>query len=155
LQGSVVAAGGNDWLYVYSKIAGGSEPASYTGLTVPASGAQTAVIIAYTGTNATTPIDGTVTTSDATVSNVLRFPSVSPSSTPDRWVMFGSPVSQIAAGTTPPTGATERSDDTASVVSGRYIADMALAASGATGTKDATHASGSIEALGVSICIKS
>jgi hypothetical protein len=150
LQASVANAA--DWLYVYSKIAGGSEPSTYNGLTTPTSGVQSAAIVAYTGTNPTTPVDGTPTTSDATVASVLRFPSASPAGSASLMVMIGKSVSSMTSGT-PPAGANERHD---SLGAGGgisfYVCDLQLAASGATGTKDAA-VTGTVEGLTASICL--
>jgi hypothetical protein len=118
----------------YYKLAGGSEPASYAwglGTTRQASGG----ILAYSGVNATAPIDATNSASGASGNAVAS--SVTTSVANDQVVVASA--FNINTTVTPPGGTTERYD-LPSPSTTSDAADFAQATAGATGTRTMTPA---------------
>ncbi|HVD62815.1 MAG TPA: Ig-like domain-containing protein, partial [Lapillicoccus sp.] len=123
---------------VFVRIAGGSEPASYT---FTLSNAQSAAggIVAYTGVDATTPVDvhgGQLNAS----STSITAPSITTTGA-NRMIVgfFGTPV---LTSVTPPGGMTERFDQTVPSTNTYKVtseaASQSVAGAGATGTRVAT-----------------
>jgi hypothetical protein len=109
---------------MYIKVAGGSEPASYT-WTISSSSYVDVHIIALTGVNTTTPQDATATTNSgtATTRSALGLTIV----TPGAWIVVASTGFDFATPT--PSGMTARTP---------YLFTEARATAGATGDRTAT-----------------
>jgi hypothetical protein len=121
---------------VYWKMAGASEPASYSfslGGTQRASGG----IVAYSGVDNSSPIDASSGQVSGGPSTFITAPSAT-TTAPGAMVVgfFGS---SAVTTITPPTGMTERFD-TASTGTTTEAASVTQAAAGSTGTKTATSA---------------
>jgi hypothetical protein len=149
-------------LSTYYKVAGASEPASYTW----SSGTTESVasLVSFSGVDTTTPFDnvtplGTANTS-ATTTQIA--PSISPKSTND-WLLTvheltSTPCSgSFTNGWSPPTGMTERTDTCSRSSSGvgMEVATLALTTAGvSTGTKTATAASRAARGISQSMVLK-
>jgi methionine-rich copper-binding protein CopC len=123
---------------IFVRIAGASEPASYT-FTLSSAQSAAGGVVAYTGVNATTPVDvhgGQLNAS----STAITAPSITTTGA-NRMIVgfFGAPV---LTSMTPPGGMTERYDQTVPTTNTYKVtsgaADQAVAAAGATGTRVAT-----------------
>jgi len=124
---------------VYYKVAGASEPASYT-WTLSVAGCMASWIASYYNVNTSTPID----VNNGQTNNSYSAPNYT-FSTPSITTNYGSEMIVAAFGTfggiytwTPPTGMTEFAD--VNNTSSRAIegAEVAQASAGASGTKTAT-----------------
>jgi hypothetical protein len=139
----------------YYKVAGPSEGANYS-VTVSGQGGGNnfadVIIASWTGADTTTPIEVSAEQDNASSTNV-DCPSVTTASTDTTLVCYyltrGS-----AATFTPPSGMTERHDGTTGGSPAFSFADVAVASTGATGTKTAT-ASTAIESYALSFAIAS
>lgn len=120
---------------VWSKVAGGSEGASYTfGI---ASGSSAVIsMLAISGANTDTPIAVAATANTGSGTSVVA-PSISPSSGDLLVCSFAAQSGSITW--TPPSGMTEQVDQTTAWV-GAEVATLVLSSGGATGTKTATAA---------------
>mgnify|MGYP000337719593 FL=1 len=115
----------------YYKVAGGSEPASYT-WTVNNLDTVNIGIVAYSGVDNATPLDATSTSSSGTSAN--RTATGLTTATDNAWLVLGSTGSQNpSAG---PSGMTNRATWTGHTV----IYDQAITPAGATGNKVITTA---------------
>lgn len=122
---------------VYYKIAGGSEPASYTWTFSPATNAS-ASIATYSGAGFVVFIDTSSSQANSGTTS-MSAPTVTPRTAADMLVFCGATANVRA---TPPAGMTERAD-AGVTAAGSYIADVLLSSGSATGTKTATLASSS------------
>jgi RHS repeat-associated protein len=123
----------------FRKVAGGSEPASYT-FTLSVSKKAAASISAYTGVDPATPVDVSATATNATSTSQV---AASVTTTTGGYRQLVEIYGAAAATTfTPPGGQTERADVATSGTGSVTLeaADKALGASGATGTSTATSA---------------
>jgi hypothetical protein len=128
---------------LYSKIASGQEPASYTFRTTP--GTWTDVqVLAYTGVSATRPIDA-IGGRDAGITSIPTSPSVSPTSAHDRLVVIF--VNFDYGRWMATSGMTERTD-----FDSNTAMDQALAVAGPTGPRTAiTTRRGHVAAIAVAL----
>jgi hypothetical protein len=140
----------------YWRVAGGSEPGSYTvahtGANAPAAG----IISAYTGADATTPVDVSATTTGEAVTTTGTTPSVT--TTHDNELLLRMYV-QRTPGTmsiTPGGGETERYDtgDATDTNCGFELATSAAAVAGATGSTSATFASNALGYIPATIALQ-
>ena len=120
---------------VYSKVATGSEPATYA-FTCTGGGVTGIVILQYSGASA---VDA-ATFNSATSTTSGTAPSATATGSSDTWVVC---VGDNAAGAIPstPTGFTARNSSVAAGARGVWSFDKALTASGATGTAAFTFGS--------------
>lgn len=144
-------------LRLYWKIAGGSEASTYTVAIGGQGGGNNfgyGLIWTYTGHDATTPIQVSATQRNTSSSTSATCPSVTTTSADTTLVcVYVSGNNSVSNTWTPPSGMTERQDGGANptgFVVG--VADLAVASSGATGTKTATSSiSGTSNAISFAI----
>lgn len=128
---------------LYWKIAGGSEPSTYSvGIGGQGGGNNFGYgwIWTYTGADGTTPVPASATQRNTSSSTSALCPSVTTTAADQTMVcVYVSGNNSVSNTWTPPSGMTERldagSNPTGFVVG---IADLAVASAGATGTKTAT-----------------
>jgi hypothetical protein len=125
---------------IYVRVAGGSEPASYT-FTLSSAQSAAGGIAAYIGVNTATPVDahgGQVNAS----STSITAPTISTTVAGDRLVGFFGTASLTTV--TPPASMTERFDQTVPSTNAFKVTseavDQVIAASGPTGTRVALAA---------------
>lgn len=133
-------------LRLYWKIAGGSEPSTYSvGIGGQGGGNNIGYgwIWTYTGPDGTTPVPVSATQRNTSNSTSATCPSVTTTAADQTLVcVYVSGSNSISNSWTPPSGMTERMDagsNPSGFVVG--IADVAVASAGATGTKTATQTS--------------
>ena len=131
---------------VYTRPAGGSEPASYV-FTLSAARKVAGSISAYTGVDTTTPVEANAGANSATAATLLTAPSVTTVSNHRTIVaVYGL---RSAASFTPGAGVTERADVSTSGAPSVAVSvtDRNLAAAGSSGTTTATATVAGVSAV--------
>jgi RHS repeat-associated protein len=137
---------------VYRKVAGGSEPASYTWTFGAPIDGVVGAIAAYSGVNTTTPIDVSGGQANASSTSVTA-PSVTTTVTNTKLVGFFGTADDATF--TAPSGMTERTDIliNSSQDGSASSADVTQASAGATGTKVATASKAAVN-IGQLVALK-
>lgn len=132
---TIPSTGTSTWGKVFYKVAGGSEPASYT--FALASGSSTSLhLLAISGANTGSPLSVAPAVTNAAASTSMVAPSISVAAG-DLLVCSFTGQSTTALSWTPPGGMTEASDAASSYCAGE-VATEVRATAGATGTRTAT-----------------
>jgi hypothetical protein len=143
------ASGSNINAGIYYKVAGASEPASYTFSTVN-SHAIGASIVAYNNVSTTAPVDAFTLQVNAAGANMAA-PAAWSTSSQGR-ILFVGGVSNSSS-ITPASGMTELID-TGSTGIRVYMAEEAMIANGSTGTKTATISSASFASIAALVVLR-
>ena len=132
-------AASNSEIWVYYRVAGGSEPASYT-WTLNGSDDIAGYIVTYGGVDTSTPIDVSTARANATASSNVVGNGVT-TLTDNAMLLFMAGINDDAtagcAGTAP-SGMTEVADVATSSWSWAYLAEQLLGTAGSTGTRTGT-----------------